>query len=49
MDFFRTIFECPAQFYPNLARDVEYLRAEALLPLGCPSDDITGDADQYQL
>ena len=35
------VFQCAAHVYANLAEDVEYLRAEALLPLRCPSDDIT--------
>ena len=41
MDFIMFIFECPAPFSVNLAGDVEYLGAKALLPLGFPSDDIT--------
>ena len=50
MDFTIFIFECPAPFSVSLAGEVEYLRAEALLPLLSGfllMISLTSDFDQY--
>ena len=52
MDFIMFIFECPAPFSVNLAGDVEYLGAKALLPLLSGSllmISLATDSDQQQL